>query len=93
MEVWVTTERRYNMNKIYWYRAHLYINRRFCQHIFLKSDSADYARGDKIIKRFYNGFLVTIEVLHSFGTEKPADLIELDKIARAPAFPVIISEV
>lgn len=78
---------------IYWYRARLYINRRFCEHVFLKSDSANYAPGDKIEKRYVSGFLVTLFVSHSYGTEKPAALIELDKTARAPAFPIIISEV
>lgn len=78
---------------VYWYRARLYINRRFCEHVFLKSDSADYSAGDKIEKRYMNGFLVTLIVSHLYGPEKPVVLIELDRTARAPAFPVIISEV
>ena len=78
---------------VFWYRARLYINRRFCEHVFLKSDSADYSAGDKIEKRYVNGFLVTLIVCHSYGPEKPVALIELDRTARAPAFPVIISEV
>lgn len=78
---------------IYWYRARLYINGRFCEHVFFKSDCPDYSAGDKIIKRYATGFLITLIVSHSYGPEKPALLIELDKTARAPAFPVIISEV
>lgn len=78
---------------IYWYRARLYINGRFCEHVFLKSDSADYRAGDKIIKRYVNGFIITLIVSHCYGSEKPNALIELDKTARAPAFPVIISEI
>lgn len=78
---------------VYWYRARLYINRRFCEHVFFKSDSADYSVGDKIEKRYMSGFLVTLIVSHSYGPEKPHALIELDRTARAPAFPVIISEV
>ncbi len=65
---------------VYWYRARLYINRRFCEHVFLKSDSADYNAGDKIEKHYMNGFLITLIVSHFYGNEKPA-------------FPVIISEV
>lgn len=78
---------------VYWYHARLYINRRFCEHVFLKSDSNEYSAGDKIEKRYVNGFLITLIICHSYGTEKPEALIELDKTARAPAFPVIISEV
>lgn len=75
--------------KIYWYRARLYLNGHFCDCVFLKSDSADYSAGKMIERHFANGFLFTLIVSYSYGPEKPRALIEPERTA----FPLIISEV
>lgn len=75
---------------IYWYTARIIIGRD-SQKVVFKSEFPGYVPGDEIIKRYQNGALVGLRIIHSYGQEIPLDTMKAMK--EKQIFPFVISEI
>ena len=75
----------------YWYVAQLFINNRHCQWVFYHSEFPGYVKGDTIIKKYANGFVIKLKISRCFGAEKPVHLMEMP--ADMNAYPRVVSDI
>ena len=79
-----------NDPKIYWYTAEMRFSGGYCQKYLFRSDHL-YEVGDKIIKRYGSGAVVTLLITYGFGTSCPE--YYLNKMKNESTWPPVLSEI
>lgn len=76
-------------NSVYWYDA-VIIFGRDSQQVLFKSDHL-YEAGDRLVKRYDSGAVVTLIIKYGYGSAFPAH--ELSRLKNTSVWPPIISEI